>query len=726
MGPIPPEDTMLEPQRPGRTRIWGLTAALGLAPVFASAQPGGPPSPAPGFTAAQVEAGSVAYVRYCAACHGAALEGQHLIPALRGTRFDRTWRGRTAEALMFHLRRMPPAPADASGRPGDDTYTDLLAYLLSENGLVPGERALPSTMTALAGFVIPRGDAAETDPDAPVSAGADSPRLAGLGAVSDTLLREPPAADWLQWGRTYDGHSFSPLDRITRNNVSGLRLAWRTPLRNGTSMPMPLAHDGVLFLQTIPDTVLALDGATGDILWRHRFEPAEGSTKKMGLALHDDRVLVPASGLRLRALDARTGELVWDHEIALNHPAATRDRYQLRSAPLVVGDVVIQGVTASFAPGGGFIVALDLDSGDEIWRFSTIARPDTAEGASWNGLPLEARSGGSVWHQGTYDPDLHLVYFGVAPTYDTGPLLQPSGEPSVTRDALYTNCTIALDPDTGELVWYYQHVANDQWDLDWVFERQIVETMVEGRRRKVVMNAGKMAILDALDAATGEYLFSIDAGTQNVVTAIDPETGAKTIDPDQWPDPDRAIVVCPGVSGARAWPPTSYSERTGLLYVPLTEWCNRMGPEGFRLLTSGVGLSAADHPDAADGTMGRVQAFDIAAGTLAWTHDLAAPVSTGTLATAGGVVFAGDLDPSLKAFDDATGELLWQAALDDLPSSSLMTYAVDDAQYVAVVVGLRNNHVSDLSRRYQAVRERAGDPDAAPPEGGAAIWVFSR
>jgi alcohol dehydrogenase (cytochrome c) len=434
---------------------------------------------------------------------------------------------------------------------------------------------------------------------------------------------------------------------------------------------------------------------------------------------------VPTSDLRVLALNAKTGELVWNHEIASTQ-ASARTRYQIRSAPLVVGNRVIQGVTASFSPGGGFIVGLDIDSGKEIWRFHTIARPDEPGGNSWNGLPLEGRSGGSVWHQGTYDPALNLVYFGVAPTYDTLPLLNPSSAAGVTADALYTNCTIALNPETGKLVWHYQHVQNDQWDLDWVFERQLVEMTVDGRRRKVVMNAGKMAILDALDAATGEYLFSIDAKTQNVITSIDPKTGAKRINLEKWPDPKRPTDICPAISGARSWPPTSYSPETTLLYLPLTEWCHRFGGEGFKLLTSGVGMVPAAHPDAAsDGMMGRLQAVDVAGRTLAWVHHQRAPFSASVLATAGGVLFAGDLDPSLKAFDAATGKQLWQAALDDLPSSSIITYSVGTTQYIAVVVGLRNNHINDLSGNYNTFRKNRGD--AAPTlRGGAAIWVFAR
>jgi alcohol dehydrogenase (cytochrome c) len=547
-----------------------------------------------------------------------------------------------------------------------------------------------------------------------------------LRPVTDEMLLKPDPADWLMWRRTLDSHGFSPLNQITRGNVGRMKMMWTRGMGPGNIQEAtPLVHDGVMFLQTIPDTVLALDGATGEILWKYQYAAAQSSSK-MGLSLHGDRVFVPTSDLHVLSLHSKTGEVMWDHQIATKNQPTGRGRYQLRGAPLVVRDKVIQGVTASFSPEGGFIVGLDINSGKELWRFNTIARPGEPGGNSWNGLPLEGRSGGSVWHQGSYDRELNLVYFGVAPTYDTGPLLHPVDQSGVTSDALYTNCTIALNPDTGKLVWYYQHVANDQWDLDWVFERQIVTMTVDGRRRKVVMNVGKMAILDVLDAATGEYLFSVDAGVQNVITRIDPKTGAKTIDPNKWPDPNRPAVICPGVSGARAWPPTSYSPQTSMLYLPLSEYCNRFGPEGgTRLLTSGVGLSSAEHPDTADGMMGRLQAIDLAGKKLGWVQHQAAPLSTSLLATSGGVVFSGDLDPALKAFDDASGKLLWQARLDDLPSGSIVTYSVGQTQYVAVVVGLRNNHVNDLSRTYNAFRKNHGQTTIEPPRGGAAIWVFA-
>src|SRR5205823_5394790 len=167
-------------------------------------------------------------------------------------------------------------------------------------------------------------------------------------------------------------------------------------------------------------------------------------------------------------------------------------------------------------------VALDAATGEEVWRFYSIAKPGEP-GDSWNGLPLDKRNGGSVWVAGSYDSALNLAFFGPAPTYDTGPLRNRAGS-SVSNDALYTNATIALNPDTGKLVWYYQHLPNDQWDFDWGFERHLLKLPVNGVMRSVVVTAGKEAIFDALEEDTGKYLFSMDLGLQNVVTAIDPRT----------------------------------------------------------------------------------------------------------------------------------------------------------------------------------------------------------
>ena len=693
----------------------GLVVSLAAVPAHAAD---------PVFSAEQAQQGRTLYQRHCGSCHGPRLQGEHVIPALAGDRFDRFWRGKPLGALTFHFERMPPAPQGDPGGLDDATYSKILAFVLSSNGFEPGDEAMPLDLDALADVRIPSPAGGTVDIMAPVENGLESELLKGLTPVTAEELAAPKPADWLTNGRTYDAHSFSPLAQITKDSLEFVTTAWRAPLQPGLSMPMPLVRQGVMFLHTFPDTVLALDATNGDILWRYQHEAARPSSQKMGLALAGDLVLVPTSDLHVLALRAKTGELVWDHEIRVEMPQMHLT-YNLRSAPLVTGNRVIQGITASAAPKGGFAVGLDLETGKEVWRFRSIPAPDEPHGHTWNGMNHNMRSGGSIWHQGTYDPESDTLYLGVAPTYNTGPLLNPVDDENVTQEALYTNCTVALNATTGEVRWHYQHMANDQWDLDWAFERQLVTVPINDKPRKVVLNVGKMAIVEALDAETGRYLFSVDAGLQNVITAIDPETGAKTIDPTKMPDPEGETTICPSAGGARSWPTTSYSPASGQLYLPLTESCMILGQRGARLLSSGVGIFNIPHPESADGKVGRLQAVDIESWKLSWRHDLEQPIATGVLSTGGGLVFVGDMEPSLKAFDHESGDLLWQAPLDEYPSSGVISYQVNGTQYIAVVVGMKNFHVGVLSGTL-VPRDLEGGEQATPkPTGSAGIWVFS-
>ncbi len=398
------------------------------------------------YSESQASAGQVAYTEHCAECHGVKLRGTHISPSLVGDRFDQNWRGKTVDVLSFHIRRMPP---DEAVTLDDETHTNLIAFLLQANAFAAGG-ALSSDLEALEKLEIPLLEGATFDPDAPVEASrVQASRLDNLTPVSAEMLANPQAHDWLSWGRGSDGLSYSPLEEINTENVAQLAPAWRTALRPGSSMSMPLVHGGIMFLHAYPDTTIALDAQNGDVLWRYQREMGGRSSQKMGIALFGDKVFVPTSDLHVVALEAKTGKLVWDQAIDIVVPEGGRGGHVLRSAPLIAGGKVIQGVTASFASRGGFLVALDLETGKEAWRFDTIAKPGEPGGNSWNGVPYDKRSGGSVWHQGTYDSELNLVYYGVAPTYDTGPLLEASDEEGITNDALYTNCTIALNPETG-------------------------------------------------------------------------------------------------------------------------------------------------------------------------------------------------------------------------------------------------------------------------------------
>ena len=490
------------------------------------------------------------------------------------------------------------------------------------------------------------------------------------------MLANPSPNDWLTWRRTHDGLGFSPLTQIDKNNVAELQLAWSLALPPGPNTATPLVHDGVIYVHSFGDHVQALDAKTGDELWHYaRTLPSTARpTVKRNMALYGDKIYFGTSDVHVVALDARTGAVVWD--MPITEPGSG---FGLSGGPLVARGKVMQGVNGQ-APGGAYIVALDAQTGAEAWRFYTIARPGEPGGESWNGLPLEQRTGGSVWTAGSYDAERNLAFFGPAPTYDTGPLRDPAAQRGVTNEALYTNATIALNPDTGALVWHFQHVPNDQWDFDWAFERQLVKLRIDGRERNVLVTAGKEAVYDALDLDdSGRYLFSLDLGLQNFITAIDPRTGAKTIDPRLVPSRESPIVVCPHAGGAKSWVPASINPATKVLFVPLVESCMDLTPvpqDQRGSLSTGVRWTIRPRLDS-DGRYGRIQAIDLTTRKTLWTERQRAPQTTGVLATAGGLVFAGALDRWLTAYDDATGKALWHAKLSDVPSSAPISYAVD-------------------------------------------------
>jgi alcohol dehydrogenase (cytochrome c) len=539
---------------------------------------------------------------------------------------------------------------------------------------------------------------------------------AGGSPVTDELLANPSPNDWLSWRRTRDGLGFSPLSSIDKTNVGKLQLAWSLSLPAGPNTATPLVHDGVIFVHSFGDHVQALDAATGDELWHYARELPRTfrPTVKRNMALYGDKLYVGTSDVHVVALDVKTGAVVWDTTLA-----AEGSGFGLSGGPLVARGKIMQGVNGQ-APGGAYIVGLDAETGEEAWRFHSIARPGEPGGDSWNGLPLEKRTGGSVWTAGSYDAERNLAFFGPAPTYDTGPLRDPIAQRGVTNDALYTNATVALEPDTGKLAWHFQHVPNDQWDFDWAFERQIVTLPVDGRARRVVLTAGKEAIYDALDLDDGgRYLFSIDLGLQNFITAIDARTGAKTIDPRLVPSREQAIVVCPHAGGAKSWVPGAINPATRVLFVPLVESCMDLTPvprEQRGSLTTGVRWTIRP-PRGSDGRYGRIEAIDLATRETLWTQRQRAPQTTGVLATAGGLVFAGALDRVLTAYDDATGEALWQAKLNDVPSSAPVTYAVDGKQYVAMTVGHGSAHALTFPMLTPEID--------LPVVRSATIWVFA-
>ena len=666
------------------------------------------------YTLAQAAAGEAAYQQQCVACHGDNLEGFELAPSLSGDFFTRRWGGKAVAELAAELRRMPPEQVEGLD---DRVYSNILAYLLQQNGAEAGDNPLPSEMAAMNEILIPaqaiRRQRSPRQRLAYLSNGPILPnsRLDDLRPVSNEMLLNPPADDWLVWRRTHANLGHSPLDQINKGNVSDLRMAWNWALPPGANMMTPLVHDGVLFAYSAGDIVQAIDASSGDLLWsfQRELDSDKPLNSKKGVAIYQDKIIVPTSDIHLLALEARTGKLVWDHKI----DTGDEQDHWMKAAPMVVNGKAIIGLTGQLAiAGGNFIVAIDLETGAEAWRFYTVARPNEPGGNSWNGMPVMERTGGSVWVPGSYDPELNLVYFGPAPTYDTDALRVPLTLPGITTDALYTNSTIALDADTGELVWHFQHVRNDQLDHDWAFERQIISLPVNGQMRKAVVTGGKEAIFEALDAATGEYLFSIDMDMQNVFSEIDPRNGDKTPYPDAIPEPGQVLQglsldgICPKALGARNMQSTSYNPNTGILYIPLQDTC----------IERSTGQRWQKYPNSdEEGLWGLVKAVNLETREEVWTRRQVAPPASGHLTTDSGLLFRGTVDRWFQAIDQDSGEVLWQQRLDNSPSSYPITYRVDGKQYVAVATNSGSYHANGMERI-------AGITN---PPSGASLWVFA-
>lgn len=684
-----------------------VAAATAYAPM--------PAQTTPSFTTAQAASGRRAYVQHCQSCHGIALVDGPFGPGLKGPEFRQSWFGRPADMLFRAIRSTMPPTAPASL--GDDSYAALVAYLLAENGLPPGDSALPSDAGQLHAIVLPW---MPPTPGAEIRGGVTLPAapsrpdpLDALTPVTDAMLERPPASEWLTWRRTWDSQGFSPLDQITRANVQNLRVRWTWSLPQGPNEGTPLFHDGVLFVHGYGDKVQALDAVSGDLLWQYsRFPtPPIGPSVKRTIALYADRVYVATSRANVVALSTKTGRPIWDHAITNKNETG----FTITGGPIVAKGKVIVGMSGT-APGGNFIAALDAETGEEAWRFYTVARPDEPGGNSWNGLPLDKRNGASVWVPGSYDPELNLVFFGTGQTYDTGPLQTAASDPNVNRDALYTDSTLAINPDTGKLVWYFQHQPNDQWDLDWALEQVLFK--LPGSPKTLLATAGKQAIYDVVEADSGRYVFSIDLGLQDVVTAIDAKTGAKTIDPSKIPNRQETVTVCPHSAGAKPWVPESYNSRTRTMFVPLNEACMDLVPVpagGRTMLSSGVRWRLRPR-EGSDGKYGRLQAINFETRKVVWTVRQRAPLVSGVLDTAGGVVFAGSLDRAFAAYDDATGRELWRTRLNDVPNGAPITFLAGGRQYVALTVGSGG----PLTRTFPMLIPETKNPS----EISAALYVF--
>jgi alcohol dehydrogenase (cytochrome c) len=545
--------------------------------------------------------------------------------------------------------------------------------------------------------------------------------------VTEKMLEHPSPDDWLMYSRTFDAQRYSPLKQIDKQNVSRLALAWERGLNDGETETIPIVHDGVMYVVEPGAVVDALDATTGDVIWQYKRKvtPIQArSARTKNLAIYQDVVIYTAPDSYVVGLDARTGEQRWESKV---------DSRGNTSGPLVVEGEAISGGACSGKEENCYISAHDALTGKELWRFYTAARPGEPGDASWGGAALDKRMASTWGLPGSYDPAHKLLYWGVANPMPDQRILRHNGNPdAVSRTApadLYSNSTIALDPKTGKLAWYYQHLPGDDWDSDYTHERTLLRTrfnpdpksvkwinpdVPRGQEHDVAVTVGEAGGVFELDRLTGKFLWATPFPYDDpnfVISNIDPKTGKTEIN---WSivfkKPGEHHVVC--YWNTRSYWPTAYSPVTNSLYVPYIDNCRDLttaGPQG-RGSWHVIPRPGSD-PNALTGLAkinletGDILRFDVGR----------APGNGAMLATAGGLVFHGDMSRRFRAFDAATGKKLWETILGGNVSVSTISYAVNGKQYICVMTG-DNLKVPELA---------AEVPELKTPRGHNAIYVFA-
>jgi alcohol dehydrogenase (cytochrome c) len=534
-------------------------------------------------------------------------------------------------------------------------------------------------------------------------------QVADFKPVTREMLANPSPDDWLMLNRTYDEQRFSPLSAINRDNVGQLGLTWARGLPAGTNETIPIVHQGVMYVVSPGAAVLALDATSGDLIWEYSrdypkemidFIGAPTTARQKSLAIFEDMIFFETPDGFLVALDARTGKLRWENKVQ-----DYKELTQHTSAPIVAEGKVISGRTCE-TRAGCFIAAYDAKTGKEVWKFYNTAAPGEPGGDSWGNLPAEQRVASSWGLPGSYDPARKTLYWAVANPKPYTRLKRHGSADGTGRAApadLYSNSTLALDVETGKLVWYYQHLPGDDWDLDHIHERTLVRTtlnpdpgavkwinpkIARGEERDIVVSVGEAGGIWALDRASGQFLwatpFPLDVPEFHLAS-IDVETGRTHIN---WnsvmkQDKDR-ILVC--FHNTRGYWSTAYHPGKNALYIPYHDACldmaaNSANPQGWGP------RRATMRPGSDPKTFSAIAKVNLSTGKTERIHAQPAPGNGSALVTAGDLLFWGDLNRRFRAFDADTGKILWESVLGGAIQMSTITYAVNGRQYVAVMTG---------------------------------------
>ena len=540
--------------------------------------------------------------------------------------------------------------------------------------------------------------------------------------VTAERLLKPEDGNWLMIRRTYNGWGYSPLTQITPDNVKNLRLQWVFATgETRVHEAAPIVNNGVMFVSTPQNQVLAIDAKSGNVLWRYRKIRAATAQvphdTSRGVALFGDKVYFAAGEAVLVALDAKTGKEVWTTTVADN-----KSGYYISLAPLVAGGKVMVGASGGEFGIRGFVAAFDAETGKEQWRTYTIPAPGEPGSETWPKGDQWKNGGGSIWVTGNYDPDTNIAYWGVG---NPGPWMGDRRP----GDNLFSSSVIALDVNTGNIKGHFQYHPNDSWDWDEVSPPILVDFKRGERTIKGLIDVARDGYLRFLERSDGpiHFIEGKPFVKQNVFLRLDPETGRAEVDPAHKPGTGKQATYCPSLWGGKNWPPIAFSPATRMIYVPANEnLCQTM--EGLETVeyTAGKGYTGvkiggmsvapgADH-------IGEVQAWSVDTGQKVWTHNYAHSENWGAmLATAGGLVFTGGTnDRHMHAFNAATGDLLWQFPTSSGILAPPTSFSIDGKQYIAVLSGwggdsrgMQGNLNQNFPGEYPEV-----------PEGGS-VWVFA-
>ena len=528
-----------------------------------------------------------------------------------------------------------------------------------------------------------------------------SAQVQNFKPVTTQMLVNPSPNDWLMYSRTYDAQRYSPLSEINKQNVGQLRLAWTRGMAAGQTESIPLVYNGVMYTVAPGAAVQALDATTGDLLWEYKRKvPANvaASARTKNLAIYDDIVVYTAPDSYVVGLDARTGELRWESKA---------EESGHTSGPLVVEGKAITGRACAGKWENCFIAAHDVKTGKEVWRFHTTPRPGEPGDETWAGADLQKRLA-SVWGlPGSYDPVRKVLYWGVSNPMPNTRADRHDGNPdAISRSApsdLYSNSTLAMDPNTGKLLWYYQHLPGDDWDEDYTHERTLLRTQVnpdpkyvkwinpdipKGEERDKAVMVGEGGGIFALDRSNGQFLwatpFPFDT-KEFLISDIDLKTGRTHINWDVvLKQPGERHVIC--FWNTRSYWPTAYHPGTKSLYVAYNDNCldmTRADPAANQNERR-VGIQ---RPGSSPDEFGGIAKINLSTGEILRFDRQRSPGTGAVLATAGDLIFHGDVNRRLRAFDAATGKMLWETILGGPISVSTITYAVNGKQYVSVIAG---------------------------------------